>query len=103
MKGENETWDKSFVAYEFNKRQLEIMKYFNAQYECLDAHDNYSTKRNKEGQDEIKYQWANLNVLDALDDMHYAEAYSGADFDGDKQYEHCDEEDFNVLGKRAKS
>ena len=103
LKGENETWDKSFVAYEFNKRQLEIMKYFNARYECLDARDDYSAKRDKDGQDEIKYQWADSNGLNALDDMHYAEAYSGADFDGDKQYEHCDEEEFNVLGKRAKS
>jgi len=55
LKGEIETWTRVLWAYEFSKRQLEIMKYFNARYENLDARDDYSAKHNKEGQDEIKY------------------------------------------------
>src|ERR1700683_334755 len=42
LKYEIQTWDESFLKYEFSKRQLEIMKYFNVRYECLDARDDYS-------------------------------------------------------------
>jgi hypothetical protein len=85
LKGKMDTWDKSFTKHEFSKRQMEVMKYFNVRYECLDARDDYSAKRDKEDDDKIKYQWATAETLDALDDTHYAEAYSGADFDVEKQ------------------
>ncbi|KIM72479.1 hypothetical protein PILCRDRAFT_81835, partial [Piloderma croceum F 1598] len=47
LKSSEESWDKAFVAHEFNERQMEIMKYFNLRYECLDARDDYSAKRDK--------------------------------------------------------
>ena len=102
LKAKMESWDKSFMTYKFNKRQLEIMKFFNVRYEHLDAHDDYSAKHNKDDQDKIKYQWATSDVLNILDDMHDTEAYSGADFEVGKQYEGYEEESFNIIGKRGK-
>ncbi|KIM77652.1 hypothetical protein PILCRDRAFT_11911, partial [Piloderma croceum F 1598] len=55
LKSSEESWDKAFVAHEFNKRQMEIMKYFNLRYECLDARDDYSAKRDK-NDNGISYQ-----------------------------------------------
>ena len=102
LKSKLDSWDKSFTAHEFTKRQLEIMKFFNVRYECLDARDDYSAQRDKEGEDKIKYQWATSDVIGALDDMHDTEAYAGADFEIQQQYDGYEEEPFNVLGKRGK-
>ena len=98
-----ESWDKSFVAHEFSKRQLEIMKYFNVRYECLDARDDYSTKKDKEDGG-ICYQWATSDVLSELDDMHDSELNtSGADFDTEKGFEGLDDDNVAVLGKCGKN
>ena len=35
LKSEDQNWDDAFTTHMFNTRQLEIMKYFNVQYECL--------------------------------------------------------------------
>jgi hypothetical protein len=102
LKNKMETWDKSFMAHQFSKRQLEIMKFFNVRYECLDARDDYSAKRDKEDEDKIKYQWATSDMLGALDDTHFAEAYSGADFNAEKECDEYEEEPFNVVGKKGK-
>jgi len=102
LKAKMETWDKSFMAHEFSKRQTEIMKFFNVRYECLDARDDYSAKRDKEDEDKIKYQWATSDMLGALDDAHYAEAYSGADFDT-KKHDGYEEEIFNISGRKDKN
>ena len=99
LKAKMETWDKSFMAHDFGKRQMEIMKFFNVRYECLDAHNDYSANRDKEDQDKIKYQWATSDTLSA----HYAEAYSGADFNMDKTHDTYDEELFDIPGKKCKS
>jgi len=40
LKLEDQSWDDAFETNVFNTRQLEIMKYFNVQYECLDARDD---------------------------------------------------------------
>jgi hypothetical protein len=103
LKAKMETWDKSFMTQDFNKRQMEIMKFFNVRYECLDARDDYSTKHDKEDTDKIKYQWATSDMLGSLDDMHYAEAYSGADFDAEQLYDGYEEEAFNIPGKKCRS
>ncbi|KIM74021.1 hypothetical protein PILCRDRAFT_80473, partial [Piloderma croceum F 1598] len=102
LKAKMETWDKSFMTQDFNKRQMEIMKFFNVRYECLDARDDYSTKRDKEDTDKIKYQWATSDMLGSLDDMHYAEAYSGVDFSAEQLYDGYEEEAFNVPGKKGR-
>jgi hypothetical protein len=103
LKKKLESWDKSFMTHEFTKRQLEIMKYFNVKYECLDARDDYSAKRDKDDEDKIKYQWATSDVLGALEDMHDTEAYSGADFEVGRQYDGYEEDAFYALGKRGKN
>ena len=35
LKLEDQSWDDAFETFVFDTRQLEIMKYFNVQYECL--------------------------------------------------------------------
>jgi len=103
LKSELQSWDDSFTAYKFSKRQIEIMKYFNVRYECLDARDDYSAKRDKEDSDGICYQWATSDALDQLDDMHYSElANSGADFNANA-YLDGDEEVFGSLGVKARN
>ena len=47
LKSKDQNWDDAFKAYKFNTRQLEIMKYFNVQYECLDARDDYAAQMKK--------------------------------------------------------
>ena len=103
LKSEGDSWDKSFVAHSFTKRQMEIMKYFNIGYECLDARDDYSAKRDK-GDSDICYQWATTDMLDELDEMHDSElATTGADFNIGAEYEGTEEDTIGVLGKRGKT
>ncbi|KZT22535.1 hypothetical protein NEOLEDRAFT_1025068, partial [Neolentinus lepideus HHB14362 ss-1] len=43
---ENEqTWDDAFNEYNFTSRQEQLMSFFNIQYECYEARDNYSRQR----------------------------------------------------------
>ena len=77
------------------------MKYFNVHYECLDARDDYSAKRDKLDGD-ISYHWATSDDLDDLDELHAGElATVGAEFDpglGDIDAE-GEGDVFNILGK----
>src|ERR1700674_2735908 len=99
LKSSEESWDEGFVTHEFTKRQMEIMKYFNLRYECLDARDDYSAKRDKKDGG-ISYQWATANVLDDLDNLHDSElALMGADFDPGEEYA-VEEDAINALGKK---
>ena len=103
LTSELQSWDDSFMTYEFSKRQLEIMKYFNVRYECLDARDDYSSKRDKETNEDICYQWATSDTLDQLDDIHYSEkANSGADFNTNG-YSDDDGSAFSELGINARN
>ena len=103
LKLKNTSWDESFVTHEFTKRQLEIMKYFNVRYECLDARDDYSAKRSKEDGG-FSYPWATPDVLDELDRLHDSElAVSGADFDPGAEYDGVEGDILNVLGKWGKN
>ena len=47
LKSENQIWDDAFTTHMFNTRQLNIMKYFNVSYECLDARDDYAAQMKK--------------------------------------------------------
>ena len=40
LKLDDQNWDDAFKMHRFNTRQLDIMKYFNVRYECLDARDD---------------------------------------------------------------
>ncbi|KAH7907983.1 hypothetical protein BJ138DRAFT_1013625, partial [Hygrophoropsis aurantiaca] len=42
LKGDNATWEEQFKAFTFSERHVEIMKFFNVRYECLDARDDYA-------------------------------------------------------------
>jgi hypothetical protein len=78
------------------------MKYFNVCYECLDAHDDYSAKCDKEDTEKICYQWASSDTLESLDDAHHRElAENGADFETQDNSINDDEEHSNVLGLKG--
>lgn len=92
LKCESESWDKSFVAHEFTKRQIDIMKNFNVRYECLDARDDYSTQRDKDNNEQISYPWATSDNLSMLDDIHDREhAFEAVALDMDEHYEHYED------------
>lgn len=85
LKQHDRSWDECFTNHVFNKRQLELMKYFNLKYECLDARDDFSAQlKQGEGQ----------NMFDAFDegyemddDIHHHQTLSnGEEFDYDDEY-----------------
>jgi hypothetical protein len=99
LKSEKESWDKAFVAHKFSKRQLEIMKYFNLRYECLDARDDYSAKCNKQTGSGINFQWATSEMLADLDDFYDTElVIANGDEDDD-----ADSDALNVPGSRGRA
>jgi len=102
LKLKEQSWDKCFVAHKFTKRQVEIMKYFNVRYECLDARDDYSAKRVSGGSG-ISYQWATADILDELDDLHDSELVTmGADFELGAEYEGIERDVLCVPGSRGR-
>ena len=102
LKLKGESWDKSFVAHEFTKRQMEIMKYFNVRYECLDARDDYSARKDESGG--LSYHWATSDVLDELDELHANElATVGAEFDPDLEGEDVEGDVLSIPGKRGRN
>src|ERR1700683_3908686 len=99
LKGKDDSWDKSFVAHKFTGWQMEIMKYFDVRYECLDARDDYSAKRAK-GDNGISYQWATPDLLDELDQLHESElSMAGANFGASSEY---DDDISGIIGKKGK-
>jgi hypothetical protein len=102
LKSNEESWDKSFVAHEFTKRQMEIMRYFNLRYECLDARDDYSVRKDKLDSG-ISYSWATPDILDELHELHVSElAMNGAKFDSGLEDENFEFDALSVLGKRGR-
>ena len=100
LKSKGESWDKSFVAHEFTKRQIEIMKYFNVRYECLDARDDYSARKDESGG--LSYHWATSDVLDELDELHADElATVGAEFDPNLEGEDVEGDALSIPGKQG--
>ena len=63
LKSEDHSWDDAFTTHMFNTRQLEIMKYFNVRYECLDARDDYAAQMKKGDNVGIFSNW---DVYDSL-------------------------------------
>jgi hypothetical protein len=102
LKAALQSWDTSFAAHTFTKRQLEIMKYFNVRYECLDARDDFSAKRDKEDHEEIYYQWATTDMLKSLDDTYHRDLVeSGADFETKIDDTGDEEAHYNILGLKG--
>jgi hypothetical protein len=57
LKFEEQSWDDAFRTHMFNTRQLNIIKYFNVRYKCLDARDDYATQMKKSEQVGIFSNW----------------------------------------------
>ncbi|KIM84091.1 hypothetical protein PILCRDRAFT_56716, partial [Piloderma croceum F 1598] len=95
LKTRTESWDDSFLAYNFNQRQQEILRYFNSRYECLDARDDYSANRDKQKGDVIFSQWSMDALLDDLDNENLIE---GEDFGID---EHQVNGEYDRIGKEG--
>ena len=47
LKSGDQNWDDTVKTHKFNTRQLDIIKYFNVWYECLDARDDYAAQMKK--------------------------------------------------------
>src|ERR1700723_527368 len=75
LKTEQQSWDESFTAHKFTKRQNEIMKFFNIKYECLDARDDYSAEMKKNNEDNKFSQWVSNSHNDDIDD-NYGDNFS---------------------------
>lgn len=104
LKSKEESWDKAFVAHKFSKRQLEIMKFFNLRYECLDARDDYSAKRKERLASGINFQWATSEMLEGLDDFHDTElAIGNANLDNGEEYDDEIDDPLNVPGLRGRA
>jgi hypothetical protein len=79
---------------------MKIMMYFNLRYECLDARDDYSAKRDKDESGK-SYQWATSELLNELDNLHDEELVMGeTNFDLDEEYKENDI--FKIPGNRGK-
>src|ERR1700676_5209955 len=78
LKSKDQSWEDAFKIYKFKMRQLEIMKYFNVQYECLDARYDYAAQMKKGENIGIFSNWDVYNILapDIVDDN----SYEGDDF-----------------------
>ena len=78
LKLEDQTWDDAFRTYTFNTRQLEIMKYFNVRYECLDARDDYAAQLKKGENVGIFSNW---NIYESIDSAPVdVNSFEGDDF-----------------------
>lgn len=101
LKKNDESWDKAFHEHRFTDRQKEIMKYFGVRYECLDARDDYSAKREKDYSESIKFPWASSDNLRALDDMNHDNSMiTSADYDNKSRGDYADVIDEKRAGKK---
>ena len=78
LKLKEESWEDAFKIYKFNVRQLEIMKYFNVRYECLDARDDHAAQMKKGENVGIFSNW---DVHDSMNsDILDHNSFEGDDF-----------------------
>src|SRR6267378_1215439 len=78
LKLEDQSWDDAFRTHMFNTRQLDVMKYLNVRYECLDARDDYAAQMKKSEQVGIFSNW---DIYDSLDsDLVEYNSFNGDDF-----------------------
>lgn len=71
-----QTWTDAFTSYAFKSRELEVMRNFNVQYECLDARDDFSSKLRAGGvQQEMFTHWDSRKQ--ELDDQRRADHAAG--------------------------
>ena len=103
LKSEADSWEKSFMTYEFTKRQNDIMKNFNVRYECLDARDDYSAQREKDDDDKIRYSWATSDMLTSLDDIRQEDLACEGSHTSLDEHENLYDESLSMVGKGMRS
>ena len=97
LKGDDKTWDETFLDYKFTSRQTELMKFFNIRYECNDARDDYSALlKQKNITDGVFPHWFSSDhdgniVGDNYDDE--------ADFTSHEEYE---VDQYTSIGKKGR-
>jgi hypothetical protein len=101
---ESKTWDESFTEYDFSKWQQEVIKYFNVQYECLDARNDYSAMRKNTEDQRIFPQWTTNKMLNDSDED---ELNSGANFEDennilDPEYDRIGDEERQPVEQMVK-
>ena len=100
LRHEDYTWDETFNKFEFNERQIQLMKHFNVRYECNDARDDYSAQLKQKNTNGVFPSWMNNDILDSLDEEN---DYEGAEFgDDDPQDREYDSEMFDILGRTTR-
>jgi hypothetical protein len=69
------SWDETFMSHEFSMRQLEVMKYMNIRYECLDSRDDFHTQLKKGATSEMP-GWieSDTGICNDLDQMAVEDA-----------------------------
>jgi hypothetical protein len=78
LKLEDQNWDDAFITHKFNIKQLEIIRYFNVRYECLDARDDYAAEMKKGENVGIFFDW---DIYDSLNSNIYDhDSLEGDDF-----------------------
>ena len=70
LKSKVQTWHEVFTNHTFTDRQIELMKYFNIQYECSNARDEFS-KQHKQQSEEASGDllWGDRDIYEDLDNM----------------------------------
>ena len=69
LKKVNQTWQESFKEYKFSDRQRQLMDNFNIRYECNDARDDYSAKRQKDDNKCDESLWCDTNDANDVIDI----------------------------------
>jgi len=80
LKSKDQTWDESFLEYQFSDHQEQLMKNFNLRYECNDARDDYYAQRRMDKQKNGFFtSWATDDMLERLDDNNTQQPYDESD------------------------
>lgn len=88
LKSNIQTWDESFLEYQFTKHERLLMEQFNLRYECNDARDDYSAKMKKESQKAGFFtSWADADTLEGLDNDNAQSLYSDGIEDSDYTFD----------------
>ena len=80
LRTDEQSWDDSFLNHRFSLRQIELMKYFNLKYECLDARDDYAVQLKKGKEQGLIYTFEDDEDDDDDENRGF---HHKQDFDGD--------------------
>lgn len=96
LKRDNQSWDEAFTDHKFTPHQVELMKFFNIRYECLDARDDYSKLlKQKNITDGVFPHWFSSDDNDNFDENDCGD---GADFTVHEEHE---ADQYTSIGKKG--